>query len=316
MDVTTTASEETGAGTGPQTSGRGGNGGGGGGDSASSKARVPLRATNLTPAMQLVEDARLGAATWAEDGNTGLVAAVQRYYVRWQIASLRSVYSKASLSQVRRLTRSGETGLPLQSDEELVAVVQEMIDEGMLRGKVVMPGEGESESANRPPPHIVFFPSEDDATLRDEKLMARELRRVAERVSETERHVRAARERLTATKEFARYVLSGGRIPGGLGGDGGGGDGKDGGGGPPSLSRAGSSSLVWGVGRGGASGILGGDITAGTSGDIFRRFGFSPQFGVAGSNLSSIFAGESSLMYEESDLGAEDEDLMAGLTSD
>lgn len=140
-----------------------------------------------------------GAQFWSEENNFSLMRLVLQHYQRWQILNLRHVYTKISLEQIRARTQSAETGRPLATEAEVEALVREMIDEGMLSGAVVRP------PADGGPAYLAFAAPDDELS---ETEFARRMLRTAERLRALEPHVRAANDRLAASRDYVRHLLA------------------------------------------------------------------------------------------------------------
>ncbi|OAA46058.1 COP9 signalosome complex subunit 3 [Metarhizium rileyi] len=73
---------------------------------------------------------------WEEDGTSSLVAEVLSSYQKWQIIGLRQVYQRVDISKIRTMTLNALTGQPLANDEEVLALVNQMLQSGMLHGQI------------------------------------------------------------------------------------------------------------------------------------------------------------------------------------
>ena len=143
----------------------------------------------------------LGAQFWGEENNLGLMRLVLQHYQRWQILNLRQVYTKISLEQLRARTQSGETAAPLGSVAEMEALVQAMIDEGMLSGVIERPAGdgGDSQEA-----YLTFLALNEEMS---EAEFAQKMVRTAKRIKDLEPLVKATNERLGTSQEYVRYVV-------------------------------------------------------------------------------------------------------------
>lgn len=87
---------------------------------------------------------------WSQDRNEGLVDEVMAAYQKWQIVNLRQIYCKISISEIRQQTKSAATGQCLDTDDAVAALLQPMIESGMLAGTLERPASG-------PAHHLVFL---------------------------------------------------------------------------------------------------------------------------------------------------------------
>jgi len=155
------------------------------------------------------------ANVWTEENNLSLVRLVIRHYQRWQILNMRHVYTKIPLSQIRARTQSAETGAPLATDAEVEDLVGQMIQEGMLRGVVEHPDNGEpylrfldeaEGSSSRSSAGAESGEKDGEGTMTEAEFAAR-MAEAAQRIKGLEPLVRAANERLGKTKEYIRFLV-------------------------------------------------------------------------------------------------------------
>ncbi|KAI1476245.1 hypothetical protein K445DRAFT_316910 [Daldinia sp. EC12] len=132
---------------------------------------------------------------WSEDGNTGLVQEVLASYQKWQVLGLEQIYSKISLSEIRKQTTSAETGQALQKDEDVETLVQNMIISGMLNGVVEKNDDG-----------TAFLTFLSPSAQLSEKEFAKELAGTAERLKQLQPIFKATKERLGTSKEYIKHV--------------------------------------------------------------------------------------------------------------
>lgn len=90
-------------------------------------------------AVNLKQEVESNAHIWSNDRNTGLIQEVLAAHQKWQIIDLRSVHSKVSLSDIRQQTCSAETGAILPSEDDVEALIQGMIQSGLLKGIIEKP---------------------------------------------------------------------------------------------------------------------------------------------------------------------------------
>lgn len=151
-----------------------------------------------TNAAELKACAEANAATWQEDGTTSLVAEVLSAYQKWQIINLRKVFVEVSIGQVRRLTRSAQTGAALETDEDVIALIQNMIISGMIKGTLDINGSAGS-----------FFKFGDASAILSEQEFAREIATSHFRIATLNQQYKAANDRLSEKKEYVKYMAFG-----------------------------------------------------------------------------------------------------------
>lgn len=136
-------------------------------------------------------------STWEEDKNLTLLEEVIVSYQKWQVINLRRIYHQVSISQIRQTTLSAHTAETLKDDEEVLMLVSDMIESGMLKGQLqVGPTAGES---------YVTFHEEHD--LMTEAEFAAEVARSHGSIEALTKQYRATNERLSSTKDYARHVV-------------------------------------------------------------------------------------------------------------
>ena len=134
---------------------------------------------------------------WRADGNLGLVQAVLSHYQRWKIADLRNIYTKISLEQIRTLTESAETGAPLETEQQVLDLVQDMISTGMLKGEVKPAADGK-------PAHLVFHSLTEDLS---ESAFALKMAETAQRLAALRPIVDTINDRMETTREYVRFLV-------------------------------------------------------------------------------------------------------------
>ena len=141
-----------------------------------------------------------GAPFFNEENNLALARLVLQHYQRWQILNLRQVYTKISLEEIRSRTQSAETAASLATVPEIETLLQQMIDEGMLRGAIVHPVDDDTTTA-----HLIFH-DEPSAEL-SETEFAHKMLATAQRLKALEPLVRATNERLGSSRDYIRYLV-------------------------------------------------------------------------------------------------------------
>ncbi|KAI5926982.1 hypothetical protein F4810DRAFT_651657 [Camillea tinctor] len=136
------------------------------------------------------------AEIWQEDGNTGLIQEVLAAYQKWRVLNLQDIYTKISISEIREQTLSAETGEKLGKDEDVEALVQNMIIGGMLKGVIEKNDDG-----------TVFLTFLSSTTELSELEFADELLRMASRLKELQPIFRATSERLGTSKDYVKHIM-------------------------------------------------------------------------------------------------------------
>lgn len=139
-------------------------------------------------------------AQLVEDGNEGLVREVLESHQKWQVARLRDVYARISLSEVRERTKSAVTGEPAATDADMAALIESMVASGMLRAVIEPP-----LSAGAGVPCLVFLNGDDDG--RSEHELASQIADAAGRINRLAVEYRATRERLGTSKDLIRLAI-------------------------------------------------------------------------------------------------------------
>ena len=142
----------------------------------------------------------LGPDFFKEEGNLGLVRRVMAHYQRWQILKLRHVYTKISLDEIRQRTQSAETAAPLATEAEVERLVQAMIDEGMLAGRIEKP------AGPATPAYLHFLPTEADRV--SDADFELKMRATQQRILALAPVVDATMERLATSREYTRHVIT------------------------------------------------------------------------------------------------------------
>lgn len=147
-------------------------------------------------AAQLKEETDRYVQLWQEDGNLGLIHEVITSYQMWQVLKLQQVYSKISISQIRRQTTSAQTGTTLKRDDEVETLIQTMVVSGMLNGVIEKNDDGTA--------FLAFLPL---STIKSEAEFARELAASAIRLKALKSVFKATNERLGTNKEYIKHLV-------------------------------------------------------------------------------------------------------------
>ncbi|KAK3945879.1 COP9 signalosome complex subunit 3 [Diplogelasinospora grovesii] len=140
---------------------------------------------------------QIGQRVFDEEQNGGLLKLVMSHFQRWQILNLREIYTKISLEQLRTETESAEKGGPLDTVEEVEALVREMIEDGMLNAVIEKPADK--------PAHLVYLGAGDETMTEEE--FRQEMMETARRMKELEPLVKATNERLASNKDYLKAVI-------------------------------------------------------------------------------------------------------------
>ncbi|KAI0911311.1 cop9 subunit [Ustulina deusta] len=145
---------------------------------------------------RLRQEAEHGAQVWIEDGNVGLVEEVMASYQKWRVLSLQDIYTKISISEIRQQTKSAETGTALNKDEEVEALIQNMIITGMLKGVIQKNDDGTK---------FLLFLS--PTTHLSEQEFAHEIQSYAAKLKQLKAIFDATNQRLGTSKEYIKWVI-------------------------------------------------------------------------------------------------------------
>ncbi|EGR47816.1 uncharacterized protein TRIREDRAFT_49304 [Trichoderma reesei QM6a] len=148
-------------------------------------------------AAALREEFEKRRAVWEEDQNMSLLEEVLVSYQKWQIINLRRIYQQVSISHIRETTLSAITAETLTDDGDVLMLISEMIESGMLHGELQI-GSTAGES------YLTFH---EEYKLMTEAEFAAEVARCHASIEALTKQYRATNERLGTTKEYARHVL-------------------------------------------------------------------------------------------------------------
>lgn len=147
-------------------------------------------------AVALKKEVEEHAQEWRSDLNTGLVNQVLAAHQKWQIMDLRKVYSKVSLSDIRQVTCSAETGAALPSDDEVERLIQGMIESGMLKGIIEKPDDK--------PAHLKYLSEAEELSEAEYK---HEIAAAVQRMKELETIYRTTNTRLSTNPYWVKHVI-------------------------------------------------------------------------------------------------------------
>ncbi|OBT80961.1 hypothetical protein VF21_00235 [Pseudogymnoascus sp. 05NY08] len=137
-----------------------------------------------------------GTNIWSGDGNAGLMRVVLGAHQKHQIRRLSSLYETIPVSYIAQNTVSAETGVGLESQGAVEALVSNMISQGELRGALVS-AQGDQ------PAFLRFAPTE---RVSDEAVVERELAEAMGRIETMVEDIKATDHLLTHEKEYLTWV--------------------------------------------------------------------------------------------------------------
>ncbi|KAM0340076.1 hypothetical protein ACHAPU_010649 [Fusarium lateritium] len=146
---------------------------------------------------QLKAEIEANRQVWDDDGTWSLILEVIAAYQKWQIINLRDIYKEVSISQLRQLTLSAETGEVLADDDSATRLVQDMIDSGLLKGEL-QPGTDGNE---------LYLQFHDDGEIMTEAEFAQEIAQRYQNIESLGSQYKAANERLSGSKEYVRHAV-------------------------------------------------------------------------------------------------------------
>lgn len=147
-------------------------------------------------APRLKAEITAGMNIWSGDGNAGLIRVVLGAHQKHQIRRLSSLYETIPASYIFENTVSAETGVGLESQSAVEALVSNMISQGELRGTLVGAQGGR-------PAFLRFAPTE---RVADEAVVGRELVDAMDRIESMVEDVKSTDHLLTHEKEYLTWV--------------------------------------------------------------------------------------------------------------
>ena len=148
-------------------------------------------------ASALLEYRRQNNANFAADGNLGLVDQVLASFQKRQIIQLGDLYSKISIPEIRQLSQNAVTGKCLDTDEEVLQLVQGMIDTKTLSGHLHSPG-------NDQPDYLEFLPASEALT---EAEFARQVLAVTQDLNVLDAAAKTTNSGLVYHKDYLRFLV-------------------------------------------------------------------------------------------------------------
>ncbi|KAH7148659.1 hypothetical protein EDB81DRAFT_470078 [Dactylonectria macrodidyma] len=148
-------------------------------------------------AAQLNGEVEGNRITWEEDNTTALITEVVAAYQKWQIINLRDIYKEISISQLRHITLSAETGEVLTNDDEVTKLVREMIESNLLRGELLQGNNGND----------FYLKFHDESEYMTEADFARDIAQRHQNILSLGQQFKAANDRLSGSKEYVRHAV-------------------------------------------------------------------------------------------------------------
>ncbi|KAK7941232.1 uncharacterized protein PG986_013619 [Apiospora aurea] len=151
---------------------------------------------DTTNAEELRSEVEKSSQIWQDDQNVGLMKEVLSAYQEWQIKNLQKVFSKISIAEIRQQTKSAQTGAILNSDDDIEALIQNMIISNSLKGVLEKNDDGTV--------FLTFLPS---STVLSEAEYAQELAKTAVQLKDLEPIFKATNERLGTSREYIKHLI-------------------------------------------------------------------------------------------------------------
>ncbi|KAI5462423.1 hypothetical protein BGZ63DRAFT_507548 [Mariannaea sp. PMI_226] len=148
-------------------------------------------------AARLKADVEASRQVWEEDENLSLIGEVLAAYQKWQIINLRDVYTQVSISQIRQVTLSAETGEALRDDSTVANLVRGMLSSNLVKGQLLEGQSGEDS----------YLKFEDDNEYVTETEFARRIAQHHHNIENLGRLYKAADDRLTHSKEHVKHLV-------------------------------------------------------------------------------------------------------------
>ncbi|KAG6085308.1 hypothetical protein E4U15_001275 [Claviceps sp. LM218 group G6] len=133
------------------------------------------------------------AALWEEDGTSTLLQEVLASYQKWQIVGLRSIYQRAEISMIRRMTVNAVTGKTLENDDAVLTLVRQMMEDGTLNGQLEQDDNG------------VCYLSFTTSTL-TEREFARQIAQSFQNIQSVNQQYKQMNDQLSSTNEYVRHL--------------------------------------------------------------------------------------------------------------
>lgn len=135
------------------------------------------------------------ASVWEEDGTSSLLQEVLSSYQKWEIVDLRHIYERVDISLVREVVVNGETGEKLEDDDAVLAVIRQMIEDGMLNGQIEQDDSGAC--------YVFFWPDKGAGT---EEEFAAQIAQSYHNVESISKRYKQMNDQLSSSKEYVKYL--------------------------------------------------------------------------------------------------------------
>ncbi|KHN99418.1 COP9 signalosome complex subunit 3 [Metarhizium album ARSEF 1941] len=132
---------------------------------------------------------------WEEDGTSSLVSEILSAYQKWQIIGLRQLYQRVGISQVRETTLNAVTGEPLANNQEVLALVGDMIESGMLDGQIEQDGQEN------------YLSFRENSDIVSEAEFAAQIAHSHHTIDLLSKQYQSMNERLSGSKEYVKHLL-------------------------------------------------------------------------------------------------------------
>jgi len=146
-------------------------------------------------ASRLQAEVNVGHDIWKDDGNLGLMLFVLASYQKFQIRRLASVYRTITISEIRQITVSAETGNLLPSDQATETLILQMIADGDLDATISHLSNSEAVLSFSPTGRVL---SESDVQLH--------LTNSLERIKSIAIDIKSTDRRLTYDKDYLKWA--------------------------------------------------------------------------------------------------------------
>ncbi|KAK8126664.1 uncharacterized protein PG998_002423 [Apiospora kogelbergensis] len=151
---------------------------------------------DTTNADELRTEVEKSNQIWQEDNNVGLIQEVLSAYQEWQIKNLQNIYSKVSIAEIRQQTKSAQTGSILSSDDDIEALIRNMIISNSLKGVIEKNDDGTV--------FLTFLPA---STALSEAEFAQEMTKMAVQLKALDPIFKATNERLGTSREYIKHMI-------------------------------------------------------------------------------------------------------------
>ncbi|KAG6000199.1 hypothetical protein E4U21_005742 [Claviceps maximensis] len=142
----------------------------------------------------LMSQIQENAAMWEEDGTSSLIQEVLSSYQKWQIVGLRQTHDCVEVATVRQMTLNAETGKVLEDDDAILALIRQMMQDGMLHGSLL-------EQDNSGNWYLSFC--RDSLTEAD---FATQIAQSHQNIESISKQYKQMNDELSSSKEYVKYL--------------------------------------------------------------------------------------------------------------